>query len=70
MFTGKLLSLKRFKDDVKEVQSGYECGIGIDGYNDIKEGDIFEFFIEEKENNPSMIRIHGCRRFKHRNIFT
>ncbi|HOF56974.1 MAG TPA: translation initiation factor IF-2 [Syntrophorhabdaceae bacterium] len=49
MFTGKLLSLKRFKDDVKEVQSGYECGIGIDGYNDIKEGDIFEFFIEEKE---------------------
>jgi len=49
VFTGKLLSLKRFKDDVKEVQSGYECGIGIEGYNDIKEGDILEFFIEEKE---------------------
>jgi translation initiation factor IF-2 len=49
MFTGKLLSLKRFKDDVKEVQSGYECGVAVDGYNDIKEGDVFEFFIEEKE---------------------
>lgn len=49
MFTGKLSSLKRFKDDVKEVQSGYECGVAVDGFNDIKEGDTFEFFIEEKE---------------------
>ncbi|MEI6153641.1 MAG: translation initiation factor IF-2 [Deltaproteobacteria bacterium] len=49
LFTGKLSSLKRFKDDVKEVQSGYECGIGVDGFNDVKEGDTFEFFIEEKE---------------------
>jgi translation initiation factor IF-2 len=49
IFTGKLSSLKRFKDDVKEVQSGYECGVAVDGFNDIKEGDIFEFFIEEKE---------------------
>jgi translation initiation factor IF-2 len=49
MFTGKLSSLKRFKDDVKEVQSGYECGVAVEGFNDIKEGDTFEFFIEEKE---------------------
>lgn len=46
---GKIASLKRFKDDVKEVQSGYECGISLEDYNDIREGDVFEFFIEEKE---------------------
>ncbi len=41
---GKLASLKRFKDDVREVATGYECGIGIDRFNDIKEGDVFEAF--------------------------
>lgn len=41
---GKISSLKRFENDVKEVQSGYECGIGIENYNDIKEGDIIEFY--------------------------
>lgn len=41
---GELASLKRFKDDVKEVQSGFECGLNIDNYNDIKEGDIIEAF--------------------------
>lgn len=40
----KLASLRRFKDDVKEVASGYECGIGIENFNDIKEGDTLEFF--------------------------
>lgn len=40
-------SLRRFKDDVKEVAQGYECGIGLDRFNDIKEGDIFESFIIE-----------------------
>ena len=40
----KLASLRRFKDDVKEVQQGYECGVGIEHFNDIKEGDILEFF--------------------------
>ncbi|MGD9875656.1 translation initiation factor IF-2 [Desulfococcus sp.] len=45
---GKISSLKRFKDDAKEVQSGYECGIGIEGYNDIKVGDIIEcYYLEE-----------------------
>ena len=41
-------SLRRFKDDVKEVASGYECGIGLEKFNDIKEGDIFEAYITEE----------------------
>ena len=45
---GKLISLKRFKDDVKEVSKGFECGIQIQDYNDIKEGDIIEAFIQEE----------------------
>jgi translation initiation factor IF-2 len=45
---GKINSLKRFKDDVKEVLSGYECGIGIDRFNDYKPGDIIEAYIQEK----------------------
>jgi translation initiation factor IF-2 len=44
VYTGKLGSLKRFKDDVKEVQSGYECGLNIENFNDIKVGDIIEGF--------------------------
>jgi translation initiation factor IF-2 len=49
IFTGKISSLKRFKDDVKEVQAGYECGIALEGFNDIHEGDILELFVQEKE---------------------
>ena len=45
---GVLSSLKRFKDDVKDVASGYECGIGIENFNDIKEGDIIESFVMEE----------------------
>jgi translation initiation factor IF-2 len=44
VWQGKLSSLKRFKDDVKEVATGYECGIGLENYNDIKVGDIIEAF--------------------------
>ena len=44
----EMASLRRFKDDVKEVASGYDCGIGLTKFNDIKEGDIFEFFITEE----------------------
>ncbi|GAB4251332.1 MAG: translation initiation factor IF-2 [Vicingaceae bacterium] len=44
IYTGKLGSLKRFKDDVKEVQSGYECGLNIENFNDIKVGDIIEAY--------------------------
>ncbi|MDD2215983.1 MAG: translation initiation factor IF-2 [Eubacteriales bacterium] len=45
---GKISSLKRFKDDAKEVAQGYECGIGIENFNDIKEGDIIEVFKMEE----------------------
>ena len=45
---GELGSLKRFKDDVKEVNAGYECGLSIDKYNDIKEGDIVEVYVMEQ----------------------
>ncbi len=45
---GKLISLKRFKDDVKEVATGYECGIQIENFNDIQEGDILEVYVMEE----------------------
>jgi translation initiation factor IF-2 len=45
MHDGKLSSLKRFKDDVKEVKNGYECGISLEGYTEIKQGDIFEAYL-------------------------
>jgi translation initiation factor IF-2 len=50
IYTGSLSSLKRFKDDAKEVASGYECGMSIENFNDIKVGDIIESFeiIEKK----------------------
>jgi translation initiation factor IF-2 len=47
--SGKLSSLRRFKDDVREVQNGFECGISVEGYNDVRIGDIIEaFMVEEK----------------------
>ncbi len=48
VFDGKILSLKRFKDDAKEVLAGFECGIGIEGFNDIHIGDVIEAYISEK----------------------
>ena len=48
IFEDKISSLKRFKDDAKEVQQGYECGVGLEKFNDIKEGDILEAFIMEE----------------------
>ena len=48
IFTGRVSSLKRFKDDVSEVRNGHECGIGIENYNDIKVGDAIEAFTVEK----------------------
>ena len=44
IFEGKLSSLKRFKDDAKEVVVGQECGLGVENFNDIKEGDVVEAF--------------------------
>ena len=48
IYTGRISSLKRFKDDVKEVKAGFECGITIENYNDIKVGDIIECFVMEE----------------------
>jgi len=48
IWTGKVSSLKRFKDDVREVKEGFDCGIGLEGYNDLKEADIVEFFEVEE----------------------
>ena len=44
MYETTIASLKRFKDDVREVQAGFECGILLDGFNDVKEGDVLELF--------------------------
>jgi translation initiation factor IF-2 len=46
VYTGELASLKRFKDDVKEVSAGYECGMSVKNYNDVRVGDIIEGFEE------------------------
>ncbi len=48
LHTGPVASLKRFKDDAREVTAGFECGIGVDGFNDIEEGDTLEFFHVER----------------------
>lgn len=48
LYEGQIESLRRFKDDVKEVAAGYECGITIDNYRDFKEGDILEVYTMEE----------------------
>ena len=48
VFEGKISSLRRFKDDVSEVKSGLECGIGLQNYNDVKVGDVIEVFAMER----------------------
>ncbi|RLB30113.1 MAG: translation initiation factor IF-2, partial [Deltaproteobacteria bacterium] len=48
IFDGNMSSLKRFKDDVKDVSSGFECGVGLENYNDIKPGDVLEFYTLEE----------------------
>jgi translation initiation factor IF-2 len=48
VYEGRIASLKRFKEDVREVQAGYECGILVENFNDIKVGDVLENFVMEK----------------------
>jgi translation initiation factor IF-2 len=48
VYTGKVASLRRFKEDAREVQSGYECGIGLENYQDVKAGDVIEAFDVER----------------------
>jgi translation initiation factor IF-2 len=43
-YTGNIASLKRFRDDARSVREGFECGIGIENFDDVKEGDVLEFF--------------------------
>ena len=54
VFTGKINSLKRFKEDVKEVRTGFECGVGIANFADVKVGDLIECFTIEKSAAPDM----------------
>jgi translation initiation factor IF-2 len=49
VYNGKIASLRRFKEDVKEVQAGYECGIGLERFNDVKIGDIIEVYVMEEK---------------------
>ncbi len=52
IWEGEIDTLKRFKDDVREVQQGFECGISLENYNDVKEGDVIEaYVIEEVERD-------------------
>jgi len=53
IFSGKIASLRRFKDDVKEVDKGFECGIGIEGFNELREGDVIEAY-ELETIRPSL----------------
>jgi translation initiation factor IF-2 len=53
VFEGRLSSLKRFKDDAREVASGYECGIGLENYNDLKENDVIECFVMDEIERPA-----------------
>jgi translation initiation factor IF-2 len=48
LFEGGIKNLKRFKEDVTEVKNGLDCGISLEGYDELKEGDILEFFSKEK----------------------
>jgi translation initiation factor IF-2 len=48
VYTGKVASLRRFKDDVSEVKSGMECGVTLQNYADVKQGDIIEAFVTER----------------------
>jgi translation initiation factor IF-2 len=63
VYTGKLGSLRRFKDDAREVASGYECGIGLERFNDIKVGDVIECFrIDEIKRTLSSPKLEQAAR--------
>jgi translation initiation factor IF-2 len=55
VFTGKIDSLKRFKNDASEVKSGFECGISLVNYNDIKQGDVIEAFVTERVAHEALV---------------
>jgi len=57
IYTGKVISLRRFKEDVNEVRSGFECSVGVSNFNDVKVGDILECFKIEKTAAPDLASI-------------
>ncbi len=61
IYTGKVISLRRFKEDVNEVRSGFECGVGISNFNDVKVGDILECFKMEKMAAPEVLAGESAR---------
>ena len=60
VWEGKLASLHRFKDDVSEVKTGFECGIGLQNYNDVKVGDVIEVFQMERVADPGVAGAAGA----------
>ncbi len=50
VYVGRVSSLKRFQEDVREVRTGFECGVGLEGFNDFEEGDRIEFYVKERES--------------------
>ena len=63
VYTGRLSSLRRFKDDAREVQAGYECGIGVERFNDVKVGDVIECFrIDEIKRTLSSPKLEASAR--------
>ena len=63
VYTGKLSSLRRFKDDAREVQAGYECGIGVERFNDVKVGDVIECFrVDEIKRTLSSPKLEATAR--------
>jgi translation initiation factor IF-2 len=55
VYTGKIRSLRRFKEDVTEVRSGMECGIALENFNDVKIGDVIEAFVTERVSEPALV---------------
>ncbi len=53
LYDGQVASLKRFTKDVREVRTGFECGVGLEGFHDLEVGDIIEFYVKEREAQPS-----------------
>ncbi len=57
IYTGRVSSLQRFKDDANEVRTGFECGVGVSNFNDVKVGDILECFKIEKSAAPELMNV-------------
>ena len=55
IYTGKVLGLKRFKNDASEVKAGFECGISLANFNDIKPGDVIEAFVTERVASEALV---------------